>query len=31
MQRNISIVIPYYNRADMVMETLQYPLTDENK
>jgi len=29
MQRNISIVIPYYNRADMVMETLKYPLTDD--
>ena len=29
MQRNISIVIPYYNRADMVMETLAYPLTDD--
>lgn len=27
--RKISVVIPYYNRADMVMETLQYPLTDE--
>ena len=27
--RKISIVIPYYNRADMVMETLAYPLTDE--
>ena len=29
MQRNISIVIPYYNRADLVMETLAYPLTDD--
>ena len=27
--RKISIVIPYFNRADMVMETLAYPLTDD--
>jgi glycosyltransferase involved in cell wall biosynthesis len=27
--RKISICIPYYNRADMVMETLAYPLSDD--
>jgi hypothetical protein len=27
--RKISVVIPYYNRSDMVMETLQYPLADD--